>query len=69
MRWGVESKQRRGGVGWAGLEKTRYKFLYHSGYSSDCLFFNPSVAVETGASVKSVERTLTRNGKTGQFKK
>jgi len=28
-----------------------------------------STAVETGASVKSVERTLTRNGKTGQFKK
>jgi hypothetical protein len=28
-----------------------------------------STAVETGASVKSVERTLTRNGNTGQFKK
>jgi hypothetical protein len=28
-----------------------------------------STAVETGASVKSVERALTRNGKTGQFKK
>lgn len=28
-----------------------------------------STAVETGASVKSVERTLIRNGKTRQFKK
>ena len=28
-----------------------------------------STAVETGASVKSVERALTRNGKTGKFKK
>jgi len=28
-----------------------------------------STAVETGATVKSVERSLTQNGKTGQFKK
>lgn len=28
-----------------------------------------STAIETGASVKSVERTLIQNGKTGQFKK